>query len=329
MTPDDDNGRWMSGRTDMKDTNRQHGVPAGGAAAVFASALAVIVIAIMPALVLAAAPPNRAAARENPRFASLQIEIWPEFDRLGAALVILKGELPAALALPAAVSLRIPASSGGPSAAAFSASASAKLFNLAYERTDGDGFVTLRFTAPERFVHVEFYDPLVTDKDERSYAYVWPGDVAVDRLSARLQEPAGASDILVQPDLGAGAEGPNGLLYRAAELGARDAGKQLPVRIRYTKRNSRTSAEILGLGAQSTAPPVTTTAGEGLPGWILGLASALALSSGAAGGVLWWRRRKKASATQPGGTGFCSQCGNRLTSGDRFCSTCGAAVRGK
>ena len=325
----DNNGEVTSARANMKGTKQRQGPSAGGAAAVFASGIATVVFAIMPLLTFAAVPPSRSAAQDNPRFASLQIEIWPEFDRRGAALVILKGELPAALALPAAVSLRIPASSGGPSAAAFSASASAKLFNLAYERTDGDGFVTLRFTAPERFVHVEFYDPLVTDKDERSYAYVWPGDVAVDRLSARLQEPAGASDILVQPDLGAGAEGPNGLLYRAAELGARDAGKQLPVRIRYTKRNSRTSAEMLGLSAPSTAPPVAATAGKGLPGWILGLASALALSSGAAGGVLWWRRCKKASATQPGGTGFCSQCGNRLTSGDRFCSTCGAAVRGK
>ena len=329
MTPNDGNGRRMSRRADMKCTDREHGVPAGGAAAVFASAFATAVIAIMPALALAAAPPMRAEARENPRFASLQIEIWPEYDRRGAALVILKAELPAPIVLPAAVSLRIPASSGGPSATAFSASAGAQLFKLAHERTDGDGFITLRFAAPERFVHVEFYDPLATDKDERSYTYVWQGDAAVDRLSARLQEPAGASDISVQPDLGAGAEGTNGLLYRAAELGARDAGRQLPMRIRYTKKNSQTSAEILGLSAQSTAPPVTTTAGEGLPGWVLGLVGALAVSAGAVGGVVWWRRRRKASTTQPGGTGFCSQCGNRLAQGDRFCSRCGAAIPGK
>lgn len=320
------NDELTSKGANLKDAKRQEAASFRGVAAASASAMAIVVFAILPVLALAAAPSRSAAAQGNPRFASMQIDIWPEYDRQ-AALVILKGELPADIALPAAVSLRIPASSGGPSAVAFSSSADTGLFNLAYDRTDGDGFITLRFSTPQRFIHVEFYDPLVTDKPERSYTYVWPGDLAVEQLRARLQEPAAASDLSVQPDLGAGIEGPDGLLYRTAELGMREAGKQLPIEVRYLKRNSRTSVEILGRSAPAANPPAPPHSGQGVPAWVAGLAAAIGLSVAAIVGVLSWRRREKAVGLPPGGAGFCPQCGNRLASGDRFCSNCGAPVR--
>lgn len=288
-----------------------------------------VVFAIMPLLALAAIPLSRNAVQENPRFASLQIEIWPEFDRRGAALVILKGEFAAELGLPAAVSLRIPASSGGPTAVAFATAPKGELFNLAYDRTYGKDFITLRFEAAQRFVHIEFYDPLVTGTPGRSYTYIWPGDLAVARLSARLQEPAAASNISSQPDLGAGVPGPDGLHYRTAELGAREAGTQLSIEIRYTKTDLRTSAEILGANAPDSTPAVTTGSSDGLPSGLLVLAVAAALVMGAGAAALWWRRRKKAAAARSSGAGFCPQCGSRLTSGDRFCPTCGAPVRNK
>lgn len=326
----DNNGKAMPGWAKMKGAKRRQELPAGGATAVFASGIAVVVFILIPLIAFAAVPPSRSAAQENPRFASLQIEVWPEFDRRGAALVILKGELPAELALPAAVSLRIPASSGGPAAVAFTTAPGAELFNLAHDRSYSKDFITLRFEAPQRFVHIEFYDPLVTRTPDRSYSYVWASDLAVGRLSVRLQEPAAASNISVQPDLGAGVPGPDALLYRTAELGAFKAGKPLPIEIRYTKSDGRTSSDILGLKVPDSAPAVTSGTGEALPDWLL----VLAIFAGVVGtagiaGSLWWRRRGKASGAQPGGGNFCAQCGNRLTLDARFCPTCGAAVRNK
>lgn len=297
----------------------------GSAAAVFALIISTVVFAIMPLLALAAVPSSRSAKQENPRFASLLIEIWPEFDRR-AALVILKGELAADLALPAAVSLRIPASSGGPSAVAFAATARAELFNLAYDRTDADNFITLRFKTAQRFLHVEFYDPLATSTPDRRYTYVWPGDLVVDQLSVRVQEPAAASNVSVQPDLGTGFAGPDGLLYRTAALGALKAGRQLPIEIRYTKTDSRTSSEILKLNAPEPISQAATGSVQGVPGWLLVLAVVVALAVGAGVASLWYRRRRTSGA-QPGGGAFCPECGSRLASGNRFCSTCGAPVR--
>src|SRR3989304_7632381 len=118
----DSDDRITPERSNMKKKRRRQEMRGGGVAAVFALVISTVVFAIMPVLAFAAVPSNRGATQENPRFASLLIEIWPEFDRR-AALVILKGELAADLVLPAAVSLRIPASSGGASAVALAATA--------------------------------------------------------------------------------------------------------------------------------------------------------------------------------------------------------------
>ena len=312
----------------MKDATRRQARPAGGGAAVFASVTALLVFTFMPLLVFAATPPGRGAVQESPRFASLEIDIWPEFDRR-AALVILKGELAADVALPAAVSVRIPASSGGPSAVAFASAAKTELFNLVHDRIDGDEFITLRFQAPQRLLHIEFYDPLMTGTPDRAYTYIWPGDLAVERLSVRLQEPAAAGSISVQPDLGTGVGGPGGLLYRTAALGAFEAGKQLPVEIRYTKTDSRTSTEILGLKAADPAPPALADSSEGLPAWVLGLISVAIVSIGAvAASLWWWRRRGTVPGAQSTGAGYCSRCGRGLALGDRFCPACGASSKG-
>jgi hypothetical protein len=322
----DERNKTIAGRLDGKHAQPPGDIRARGAAGVYARIIAAVLFAAVSMLAFAASLPNLSAARENPRFANLQIDIWPEFDRRGAALIILKGELPAEVVLPADISLRIPAASGGPSAVAFAAAAGSEMFNLAYDRTDGDDFITVRFRAPQRFIHVEFYDRLVTDDPGRSYTYVWPGDVAVDRLSTRLQEPASASGVSVQPDLGEGIKGPDGLLYRTAELGARESGSELPVDIRYTKPDPQTSTEILGVNVPDPNT-VTASFGERLPAWGFGLATAVGLSVAGVAFALSWRRRKKMSGTAQGDANFCSLCGNRLAGNARFCSSCGAPVR--
>jgi hypothetical protein len=319
----DNKGKAMSARPDRMDATRRRGAPGGGAAAALVAAISMLAFAVMPLPAPAAAPPSVSALQQNPQLANLQIDIWPEYDRQ-AALVILKGELAADVALPAAVSLRIPASSGGPAAVAYASGPRAELYNLSHDRTPGKDFITLRFEAPQRFFHVEFYDPLAKEKEGRRYIYVWPGDLAVDRLRVRLQEPAAANGISVEPDLGAGAAGPDGLLYRTAELGAFDAGKPLPIEIRYTKADPRTSAEILGPGAPDPAPGTTAGAGEPLPAWLLILMVVAAMVIGGSAASLWWLNRAKAFAPRTGGAGFCAQCGVRLGAGARFCAACGA-----
>ena len=284
-----------------------------------------------------------AYAQENPRLATLEIDIWPEYDQ-PAALVILRAEIAGDVTLPAAVSLRIPSSSGGPTAVAYSASADDQLLNLAYERSDAQDFITLTFSAPERFFQLEFYDPVPTGVAERSYTYVWPADLPVDKLSVELQEPAGATDLTVQPELGAGVARPDGLTYRQADLGAFDAGQTLTIDVSYRKTDPRTSAEILGIETRPSPSAAGAGSEEGMPFWLLVLLVLAVLVACVSGVVLWrWRSRAPATSARPvtraarrreqaagqreSGTSFCPQCGTPLRSRDRFCPECGAAVR--
>ena len=247
-------------------------------------------------------------ARGTPRLATLLIEIWPEYDRPAAALVILRGQVAPDVALPATVSVRIPATSGGPSAVAYTPGAGGNLLNMNYDRADATDFITLKFDTPERFFQIEFYDPLGAGDPARSYSYAWVGDLAVDRLSVILQEPAAASDVAVQPSLDAAARGRDGLRYRSGELGAFPAGKRLDLNVRYSKTDPRTSLEILKPDAPATAPaPSAAPSKVELAIWIVGIGVILGLGTWAA--VTWRFRRKIAPGPARTEAGFCRECG--------------------
>ena len=269
--------------------------------------MAVLALALIPAV--AAGPVVGGAPLRNPQLESMQIEIWPEYDR-PAALVILRGALAADTKLPADVRLRIPASSGGPSAMAYSTAADGKLLNLQYERKDAGDSITLHFKVSERFFHVEFYDWIATGSPERTYTYVWPGDLGVGQLRVIMQEPAAASNFSTQPNLGASTSGQNGLHFHSAELGAQAAGTQLPISVRYTKTDARTSAEIIQPKSPDAAPapapaPVARSNDDVMNGVLIFIvAIALLIAIGSA--VLWWRGRAKPPTSQALRARFCS-----------------------
>jgi len=308
----------------MQHTIKRSG--AGGARAALLARVLAAFLTLMLLPVFAAGPSGGGAPLRNPRLESMQIEVWPEFDR-PAALVILRGALAADAKLPADVKLRIAASSGGPSAMAYSAAAGGNLLNLEHERTDAKDFITLRFKVPERFFHVEFYDPLAIGTPERSYTYVWPGDLGVNRLSVVVQEPASASDFSVQPKLDATATGQDGLRYHSAELGARAAGKPQPIRVSYKKTDARTSAEILQPKAPGLTPAPAAGSGDEVTKGVLVFILAVSLLVGIGMAVLWWRGRAKTSGAQASGAGACTKCGTPRAPDDRFCSKCGARLK--
>jgi ribosomal protein L32 len=197
---------------------------------------------------------------------------------------------------------------------------------------------------PERFFHVEFYDNINTGSSKREYRYVWPGDIAADRVSVHVQQPATATDFAITPAFSESMTGNDTLLYWVKEIGAAPAGKALPITLRYNKSDARTSKKILGVvtpvaasapGAPEidvdavkpadTAPRGSSDARED---WIL--VAFLVLLAAVTAGILWfkWRRerREHAPAEATYDARFCSKCGNALRSDDRFCSKCGKEV---
>jgi hypothetical protein len=304
------------------------------------AAIRMFALALAPAAALAQAPAG------NPPLASLNIEIWPEYDRAGAVLVILNAELAPEVKLPAAVTLRLPASSGGPSAVAFAKAANAELLNLKHERSAAGEAIVVRAELPERHLHVEFYQPIATVLPARSFGYTWPGDFAAARATLVVQEPAASSSLEAEPRLDRASIGGGGMRYHAAELGALEAGKPRTFTVRYTRLDLRPSAEIMktqagGVPAQTPAPAgapapalpevvlpaparAPATAGAPFPGYLIAL---LALAGFAIAGAVMlrvWRRRSAGAA--PLAHGACTKCGAPRRQGDRFCGKCGAKL---
>jgi hypothetical protein len=307
-------------------------VLASGAQASFSARFGMLALAMLLLPVLALAQAG-GAPKGNPRLASLNIEIWPEYDR-PAALVILRGALAEGVKLPAAVTLRLPAASGGPAAVAYSVTADGNLLNLKHGRATAGEFVTVKFETPERYFHVEFYEPIATDVAARSFHYVWPGDLAVERVTVIIQEPASASEISVEPKLEGVSKGQDSLQYRVADLGALEAGKALPITLRYTKADTRPTAQILKpkaselpvptIAAGSAPAPVAAAATGGLPDWALPLAGFAIFGLLGAVTILWLWRRNSRPAMATGVS--CAKCGAAQAPGNRFCAKCGAKM---
>src|SRR5689334_812791 len=154
-----------------------------------------VMYAIACLVLLAPLPAPAQGAR--PSMASLTIEIWPEYDRPDA-LVILRGVLAQDVKLPARVALRIPAASNGPAAVAYSTSADGSLLNLRHEPSKSGEYVTLSFELPERYFHVEFYEPIGATGAARTFRYTWPGDYAVGRATVSVQEPAASQGLATE-----------------------------------------------------------------------------------------------------------------------------------
>jgi hypothetical protein len=308
--------------------------------------LAVAVILVSAAAWVAPEAVPTTHAQESPRLASLEIAIWPEFDREAMALVILRGELGDEVPLPATVAMRIPASSGGPSAVAYPDSDTATLRNLEYELAAAEASLLVTFTTPGPFFQIELYDPLSIDTSNRSYAYVWPGDLAVDDLVVEVQQPAGATDLSIDPDLGDSTVGSDQLEYRSAQMGSFEAEKTLAVNLTYAKADLRTSAEILGFGGADAPTPQLVESDGGVP-TIAIVAAVIAALVVVAGAVVYWRwrgrpavapmgpapgrrpgrRGRSGSAKKPRTDVFCTECGDPLLPGQRFCPGCGTPAR--
>ncbi|NPV75045.1 MAG: zinc ribbon domain-containing protein [Anaerolineae bacterium] len=298
--------------------------------------------------------PSAVQAQQAVALDSVQISLWPEYDR-PSLLVIYDFMLSPQTSLPANLQFRIPRSAGEPYAVAMRG-ADGGLVNLAYESRLADDWLWISFTTPVPEIRIEYYDPsLARQDDRRSFEFLWPGDYLVRAMKIQVQQPLSASPMEIQIQqiaanggasqplgMGSGRQGDDGLVYYDTLIGEIPAGSAVKVSAVYQKPDN-----LLSFNAQPVQPsqPLTPqTAGRttitGLVPWILGSLGVLLI----AGGAFWYwqsgyglsspqkkrpaRRRKTVSPAQnEGGEVYCSQCGKRANPGDLFCRVCGAKLR--
>ncbi len=270
----------------------------------------------------------------------LEVDLWPEYDR-PQMLVIYRIQLASGTHLPASVSIRIPASAGDPTAVAVR-SADGNLYSINYNRQVSGAWAAISFSTSTDEAQLEYYDPnLIKNGVTRSFTFTWPGDYEVKSFTVQVQQPLGASNMQINPSLGAGLLGSGGLMYFAGDLGPYPAQQQVAIHLSYTKPDDTLSVQS---GKVEPSSPVnTSTPGRSniAPAWIFAMgAAAIALIGG--GGWLYWRssrdlpgspRRRnipyREKPTQPilSDQIYCHQCGKRASPGDLFCRSCGTRLR--
>jgi hypothetical protein len=292
-------------------------------------------------------------AQDAQGMAKVSVRLWPEYDQ-PSMLVIYDLTLKAGTSLPAKVTLRIPSTVADLHAVA-SRQPDGSLLNLPYDPPVQNGsWQEVTYTTTTLESRIEFYDnALVKDGTSRSYVYRWTGDYAVDSLDVEVQQPVGATQMVLSPSLGSGVVGNDGMTYFGADVGSLNQGQSFEIAIDYQKETDTLSTDSLNVEPVtpvSSSPSVKDALSSVLPWLLFGLG--VVLIAGA--GLWYWRsgrkgsrpepRRKHKPASQsaksPGmkvtsvqshadkeGTIYCHECGKRASSGDRFCRTCGAQLR--
>jgi len=291
---------------------------------------------------LSLVPMGGAAAQETPELASLNIALWPEFDR-PEMLVIYQGVLASETSLPAAVEIRIPARVGQPSAMAYLSEAGERLNQQYTTRVEGEALV-VSFELTTRGFQLEYYDALpVSAEGEREYTLAYTADYAIADLSIEFQVPATAEGLVVEPQAGSAQTGADGLVYHLIQAGSVEAGETLSWTFRYVKDNEELTNPTTSQASEvGTQPAVSTDAGSDGNSTVLTVLVAF-LAVLAVGGAAFWLGRGTRSPVAGTSTGrarpgpssqpqevdaaFCFKCGAALRPEADFCHKCGAPVR--
>jgi hypothetical protein len=309
-------------------------------------------IALLLTLILISIPAPVHA--QQVQFASLEVDLWPEYDRQ-ELLVIYRVTLSDSAGLPAKLSLRIPVAAGEPFNVAIKDPADGLLYVVDYTMLEEGNWARVNFTTSSREVQIEYYDPSITfDGDTRSVEYIWPGDYTVGDLSIVVQQPINASNMRLTPSLGDGqVSGQDGLTYFHQEVGKVNSGDSFRIQISYTKPDDVLSANQLPVSpAQPLDQPgtrqVTPTDVLGINRnaliWVAMIVGA-ALLIGAViwllrpglliGAVIWLLRsgrtnqkKDKRHETRREAV-YCTECGKRAQGDDVYCRTCGTRLRGR
>ncbi|MDX1662891.1 MAG: zinc ribbon domain-containing protein [Candidatus Promineifilaceae bacterium] len=295
-----------------------------------------------PLLFLLNLAPSLQAAPEQLDW--LTVDIWPEFDRPGA-LVLLTGSLPIGAPLPAQITIPLPEEATLNAVARIS-EANEMVDDISFNR-NGD---TLTLLTPDRRFRVEYYAPTVESEIGRQYRFVWEAPLAVDELSLSVQRPAAATAIDIDPAPEAVVQGLYGLEYAVLPTVSVYSGQPYLAELRYVMGSAQLTASLVeGEASMPGAAPDAAVVAEPFDlQWGMALAAAGgALLALALGWQLWGSRlraRQRPLKPRPrrgadsggsangdkGATGvvrFCHHCGARAKAGGRFCQQCGRRLK--
>jgi hypothetical protein len=208
----------------------------------------------------------------------------------------------------------------------------------------------LTFTTNEIGFWIEYYAPYEADGNSRNISYQWQSAIDVDQMDAVVQQPLRASVLTTEPAEESVTTGPDGLLYHSIPAREVPAGSTYLLEVDYTMVEPTLTQDALS--QQSGLSEAGTPEESGLD-WLLVVAIVAGVV--AIGAVAWIvitsrstkkrvakprpvRRvgaRPRSMTTSPPpaqevqANRYCHACGNPVGPDDRFCRSCGTAVKGR
>ena len=185
----------------------------------------------------------------------VSVEMWPEYDRPAAVLVLYEVTLPVTTVLPTVVRLPVPKAVAAPHAVA-KHGPDGGLYHTDFTREESGEFAVFAIQTDSLGVRLEYYQAIDTSKDARSFEFKWPGLSKVQTFEYIAQVPKEATDYSVVPASSKQAPGSNGLMHHYGTLGALDAGQAASIVLNYKR-------SILEPSMGTAPPPAAAPAAMG------------------------------------------------------------------
>lgn len=280
---------------------------------------------------------------------TLILDMWPDYDD-PSVLILMTGTLPLDTPLPATVT--IPLAAGADINAVARITDDNQMLDDIVFTAEND---TLTLTTPDPRFRVEYYAPYQKIGNLHTFSFDWLSDISVEGVLAAIQQPIGATNMVVTPDnANVVSDTTDGFTYYTFPPAEIPAGELFDITFNYEMPTSQLSIENL----PSSPPAVTNTTNtpntstdasssstsilENINvAYVVGVIGIVLLAV-----VITWqvasrktqpvasKSRKRqpqrtTSAAKPSGKAqFCHQCGSKLTGKDKFCRECGTAVKG-
>jgi hypothetical protein len=288
---------------------------------------------ILPLLLTLLTLPLSANAQSGLSLDTLTVQLWPEFDQ-PSMLVIYDFTLPQGTTLPVNVTLRIPTEAN---LIAVAYANNGSLLNVPFQEPQVENswqVVTITVDTAAAY-HIEYYAPLTRQDTQRGYTYLWPGDYAVKAFNVSVKMPVDTTEFTTDPQMKDATPANSDQFYLEWGTSDLEAGKQLPIKLSYTKTSDRLSAsdQPLQTGVVDENTEGRISLSNYLPYILAGMGILLIVT----GGLYFWqtskgkpgrRLRHRIRDEEPiGGEVYCHQCGKRAQPADRFCRTCGTRLR--
>ena len=281
-------------------------------------------------------------ASDEVALATLQISLWPEFDRPDV-LVIYRGQLEADTPLPAPVEFAIPAGVDSLHALAYVDEEGQRLNMSSTSRVEGDKRI-FSFELPALAFQLEYYDTLPVDETgQRSYTFDFQADYTIRDLTIEVLVPPTASNFSLEPPADS-VTSDSGLTYHLVQAGAMTVGEARSWTFRYDKDNADLTLPMLQQQETPSALPTQAPAAGGDSSTVLIFVVAF-VALVAVGTTAFWLGRRTGSEEEPlpeapfparkkrpgparSEGSFCHRCGAQLRSDSDYCHKCGTRVRG-